>query len=137
MLVVIVLGLACTAVAFMLYYSLIAQVGEERVAFGNYLMPIFTPLYGVILLGGADHDRGGRRVGPDRRGSGDHASVPDSRNGTVTRNGHPTHLRAVGDPDRLPRGVPRLHEAVAYGLPAPPSDEELSELGVQVGHRTA
>lgn len=40
-------------------------------------------------------------------------------------------------PIRLPRGVPRLPEAVAYGLPASPSDEELSELGVQVGHRTA
>lgn len=50
MLAVIVLGLACTAVAFMLYYSLIAQVGEERAAFGNYLMPVFTPLYGVIFL---------------------------------------------------------------------------------------
>jgi drug/metabolite transporter (DMT)-like permease len=48
---VIVLGLACTAVTFMLYYQLIAEVGEERAALGNYLTPIFALFYGVILLG--------------------------------------------------------------------------------------
>jgi drug/metabolite transporter (DMT)-like permease len=48
---VIVLGLVCTALTFMLYYSLIAQVGEERAALGNYLTPIFALLYGVVLLG--------------------------------------------------------------------------------------
>jgi drug/metabolite transporter (DMT)-like permease len=48
---VIVLGLVCTALTFMLYYSLIAQVGEERAALGNYLTPIFALVYGVVLLG--------------------------------------------------------------------------------------
>jgi drug/metabolite transporter (DMT)-like permease len=48
---VIVLGLACTALTFMLYYSLIDQIGEERAALGNYLTPIFALFYGVILLG--------------------------------------------------------------------------------------
>jgi drug/metabolite transporter (DMT)-like permease len=48
---VIVLGLVCTALAFTLYYSLIAQVGEERAAIGNYLTPIFALFYGVVLLG--------------------------------------------------------------------------------------
>ena len=48
---VIILGLVCTAVTFMLYYSLIDQVGEERAALGNYLTPIFALFYGVILLG--------------------------------------------------------------------------------------
>ena len=48
---VIVLGLACTALTFLLYYSLISQVGEERAALGNYLTPIFALLYGVVLLG--------------------------------------------------------------------------------------
>ena len=48
---VIVLGLACTAVTFLLYYQLIAEVGEERAALGNYLTPIFALFYGVILLG--------------------------------------------------------------------------------------
>ncbi len=32
---VIVLGLACTALTFMLYYRLIAEVGEERAALGT------------------------------------------------------------------------------------------------------
>ena len=48
---VIVLGLACTAATYMLYYRLIAEVGEERAALGNYLTPIFALFYGVILLG--------------------------------------------------------------------------------------
>ncbi len=48
---VILLGLVCTAVAFVLYYSLIAEVGEERAALGNYLTPIFALFYGVFLLG--------------------------------------------------------------------------------------
>jgi drug/metabolite transporter (DMT)-like permease len=47
---VIVLGLLCTAVTFMLYYQLIAEAGEERAALGNYLTPIFALFYGVILL---------------------------------------------------------------------------------------
>jgi drug/metabolite transporter (DMT)-like permease len=47
----ILLGLLCTALTFMLYYQLIAEVGEERAALGNYLTPIFALIYGVILLG--------------------------------------------------------------------------------------
>lgn len=50
---VIVLGLLCTALTFLLYYQLIAEVGEERAALGNYLTPIFALFYGVILLGEA------------------------------------------------------------------------------------
>lgn len=48
---VILLGLVCTALTFMLYYSLIAQIREGRAALGNYLTPIFALLYGVVLLG--------------------------------------------------------------------------------------
>jgi drug/metabolite transporter (DMT)-like permease len=48
---VIVLGLACTAMTYLLYYQLIAEVGEERAALGNYLTPIFALFYGVVLLG--------------------------------------------------------------------------------------
>jgi drug/metabolite transporter (DMT)-like permease len=47
---VFVLGLACTALTFMLSYQLIAEVGEERSALGNYLTPIFALFYGVILV---------------------------------------------------------------------------------------
>jgi len=35
-LAVVVLGLFCTALTFMLYYELIAEVGEERAALGNW-----------------------------------------------------------------------------------------------------
>src|SRR3712207_1588536 len=49
-LAVIVLGLVCTALAFMLYYSLIDQIGEERASLATYLTPAFVLLYGVLLL---------------------------------------------------------------------------------------
>ena len=48
---VIVLGLACTVLTFLLYYQLIAEVGEERAALGNYVTPLFALFYGVILHG--------------------------------------------------------------------------------------
>jgi drug/metabolite transporter (DMT)-like permease len=48
---VIVLGLACTAMTFLLYYQLIAEMWEVRAAIGSYLTPIFALFYGVILLG--------------------------------------------------------------------------------------
>jgi drug/metabolite transporter (DMT)-like permease len=52
-LAVIVLGLGCTALAYMLYYRLIDNVGEERAALANYLTPAFALFYGVLLLGEA------------------------------------------------------------------------------------
>ena len=50
-LAIIVLGLLCTALAFMLYYSLIDQIGEERASLATYLTPVFALFYGVLLLG--------------------------------------------------------------------------------------
>ncbi len=50
-LAVIILGLGCTALAYILYYRLIDHVGEERAALANYLTPAFALLYGVLLLG--------------------------------------------------------------------------------------
>jgi drug/metabolite transporter (DMT)-like permease len=50
-LAVIVLGLGCTALGYMLYYRLIDHVGEERAALANYLTPAFALFYGVLLLG--------------------------------------------------------------------------------------
>jgi drug/metabolite transporter (DMT)-like permease len=50
-LAVIVLGLGCTALGYMLYYRLIDNVGEERAALANYLTPAFALFYGVLLLG--------------------------------------------------------------------------------------
>jgi drug/metabolite transporter (DMT)-like permease len=52
-LAVMVLGLGCTALAYMLYYRLIDNVGEERAALANYLTPAFALFYGVLLLGEA------------------------------------------------------------------------------------
>src|SRR5215208_1025961 len=50
-LAVIALGLGCTALGYMLYYSLIDHIGEERAALANYLTPAFALFYGVLLLG--------------------------------------------------------------------------------------
>lgn len=51
LLAVIALGLGCTALGYILYYSLIDQIGEERAALANYLTPAFALFYGVLLLG--------------------------------------------------------------------------------------
>ena len=50
-LAVVALGMLCTALAYMLYYSLIDQVGGERAALANYLTPAFALFYGMLLLG--------------------------------------------------------------------------------------
>jgi drug/metabolite transporter (DMT)-like permease len=50
-LAVIVLGLICTALGYMLYYRLIDLVGGQRAALANYLTPAFALFYGVLLLG--------------------------------------------------------------------------------------
>jgi drug/metabolite transporter (DMT)-like permease len=50
-LAVIAFGLLCTALAYLLYYSLIDQVGGQRAALANYLTPAFALVYGVLLLG--------------------------------------------------------------------------------------
>lgn len=50
-LAVIALGLGCTALGYMLYYSLIDHIGGERAALANYLTPAFALFYGVLLFG--------------------------------------------------------------------------------------
>jgi drug/metabolite transporter (DMT)-like permease len=35
----------------MLYYRLINEVGSQRAALANYLLPAFALFYGVVLLG--------------------------------------------------------------------------------------
>lgn len=50
-LVVLTLGLVFTAGTFMLYYSLINQVGEERATIAQYFAPAFALFYGALLLG--------------------------------------------------------------------------------------
>ena len=50
---VVLLGLGCTALGYMLYYRLINEVGSQRAALANYLLPAFALFYGVLLLGEA------------------------------------------------------------------------------------
>ena len=38
---------------YMLYYRLINEVGSQRAALANYLLPAFALFYGVLLLGEA------------------------------------------------------------------------------------
>ena len=44
------LGIACTAVAFGLFYALIAEAGAGRAALITYVAPIFAVLLGVLAL---------------------------------------------------------------------------------------
>jgi drug/metabolite transporter (DMT)-like permease len=47
---VIALGLFCTAVAYIMYFRLIANVGAERAISVAYLVPVFGVLWGIIFL---------------------------------------------------------------------------------------
>jgi len=44
------LGIAGTGVAFLIFYTLIADVGPARAALVAYLAPAFAVTYGVVLL---------------------------------------------------------------------------------------
>lgn len=45
------LGALCTGVAYVLYFRLIARVGPARTATVTYLIPVFSVLWGWLLLG--------------------------------------------------------------------------------------
>lgn len=45
------LGVACTGVAYILYFRLIEQAGPARALTVTYLVPVFAVAYGVVLLG--------------------------------------------------------------------------------------
>jgi drug/metabolite transporter (DMT)-like permease len=45
------LGAGGTGVAFILYYTLIAEVGPGRASIVGYVAPAFSVVYGVTLLG--------------------------------------------------------------------------------------
>jgi drug/metabolite transporter (DMT)-like permease len=48
---VLVLGLACSALAFMLFFALIAEVGPGRATVITYVNPIVAVALGVLILG--------------------------------------------------------------------------------------
>ncbi len=48
---VLALGLICTALAFVLYFRLIAEVGATRTLTVTFLVPVFGVLWGAVFLG--------------------------------------------------------------------------------------
>ena len=50
-LTVTMLALACTAIAYLLYFQLIASAGATRAATVTFLIPIFSLFFGKVLLG--------------------------------------------------------------------------------------
>jgi len=48
---VVALGAGGTGIAFLIYYTLIAEVGPGRALIVTYLAPVFAVVYGVVLLG--------------------------------------------------------------------------------------
>ena len=49
-LALLVLGVVCTGLAYILYFRLIEQVGPARALAVTFLVPVFAVLYGVLLL---------------------------------------------------------------------------------------
>ncbi len=47
---VVVLGVACTALAYILYFRLIANVGAAKAITVAYLVPVFGVVWGMIFL---------------------------------------------------------------------------------------
>jgi drug/metabolite transporter (DMT)-like permease len=50
-LAVIVLGVLCTGVAYILYFRLIEQAGPARALAVTFALPVFAILYGALFLG--------------------------------------------------------------------------------------
>ena len=48
---VLALGLLCSALAYLLYYRLIADLGPTRALTVTYLIPLFAMLWGALFLG--------------------------------------------------------------------------------------
>jgi drug/metabolite transporter (DMT)-like permease len=46
-----VLGLACTALAYVIYFRLLQRVGVARATTVTFLIPVFGILWGALLLG--------------------------------------------------------------------------------------
>ena len=48
---VAILGVLCTAAAFVLYFRLIAAIGPSRAITVTFLVPVFAVIFGVLLIG--------------------------------------------------------------------------------------
>ena len=47
----LVLGVACTGVAYILFFRLIASAGPQRTLTVTFLIPVFAVIYGAVFLG--------------------------------------------------------------------------------------
>lgn len=47
---VIVMGVACTGIAYLLYFRLIANIGPARAITVTYLVPLFAVIWGVLFI---------------------------------------------------------------------------------------
>jgi len=50
-LALLMLGVVCSAIAYILYFRLIDQLGPARAVTVTFLVPVFAVLYGTLLLG--------------------------------------------------------------------------------------
>lgn len=50
-LAVLALGVACTALAYLMFFRLIGRIGASRAVTVTFLVPVFGTLWGVLLLG--------------------------------------------------------------------------------------
>jgi len=50
-LAVVVLGVLCTSIAYILYFRLIEQAGPSRALAVTFALPVFALLYGALFLG--------------------------------------------------------------------------------------
>ena len=69
---VVALAIASTAIAYLIYFRLIADVGPSRALTVTFLIPLFGVLWGFLFLGEAitlEH-AGGRRADRRRHGAG-------------------------------------------------------------------
>lgn len=48
---VVALGIACTGIAYVLFYRLVANIGPVRTASVSFLIPVFGALWGLMFLG--------------------------------------------------------------------------------------
>jgi drug/metabolite transporter (DMT)-like permease len=46
----LVVGVLCTGIAYILFFRLIANAGPQRALSVTYLVPVFAVLYGVLFL---------------------------------------------------------------------------------------
>ena len=50
-LLVVAFALVCSAVAYVIYYKLIADVGPTKALTVTFLIPVFAMVWGVLLIG--------------------------------------------------------------------------------------